>query len=309
LGTVFNLSFTTFQPSTFPMRITLYSDCFEGSTPDESGSGHEEAPQTKGHFSLDEVTDLKNNSNDLVRPCDIKGILHSHSRYTDGVHPLASMVDTAQGIGLEYLGISDHFKSDTHQNGLDLSAARVQRSEIEILRDKFPGFDILQGVELDANLDGSLPLDDETLMIFDYVIVSFPENGGYDRDKLTAQAIKVASNPLVTILGRPVGDCILHCQNDNMQMDEVLAAAAEGKTAVEVNANPSTLELDWKCCLQAQEMGVYMAISPNAHRAARLVDYRHGAELAHDAGLRCSSILNTLSSKELRSYLNGGFTR
>ena len=89
-------------------------------------------------------------------------------------------------------------------------------------------------------------------------------------------------------------------------MDRVLAAAAAGKTAVEVNANPATLEIDWKCCLQAQEMGVYMAISPNAHRAARLVDYRHGAELAHEAGLRCRSILNTLTSKELRGYLYGG---
>jgi DNA polymerase (family 10) len=244
------------------------------------------------------------NSEKLVRPCDIKGILHSHSRYADGMHPLVSMVDTAQEIGLEYLGISDHFKSEVHQDGLDLSAVRVQRREIDILQEKFTGFDILQGVELDANPDGTLPLDDDTLRLFDYVIVSFPENDGYDRATLTKQVIKVASNPLVTILGRPVGDCILHCRGDHLEMDEVLAAAAEGHTAVEVNANPSSMELDWKCCLKAQELGVYMCISPDAHRAARLVDYRHGAELAHDAGLLCTSIINTLSSKELRQYLN-----
>lgn len=278
----------------------MYSDCFEGAVPEPQ----DDVSTTKGHFSLDEVTDLNNSTgNDLVRPCDIKGILHSHSRYTDGVHPLASMVNTAQEIGLEYLGISDHFKSEAHQNGLDLSAAKVQRREIEILLDKFPGFDILQGVELDANVDGTLPLDDTTLMLFDYVIVSFPENGGYDRDKLTDQVIKIASHPLVTILGRPVGDCILRCQGENLEMEQVLEAAAAGKTAVEVNANPTSMELDWKCCLQAQDLGVYMAISPNAHRAARLVDYRHGAELAHDAGLRCGSILNTLNSQDLRAYL------
>jgi DNA polymerase (family 10) len=285
--------------------MTLYSDCFEGPPSDGSGSGGDGDTPQKGRFSLAEVTDLNNTTgNDLVRPCDIKGILHSHSRYTDGVHPLASMINTAQEIGLEYLGISDHFRSEAHQEGLDLSAVKVQRQEIDILREKFSGFDILQGVELDANPDGSLPLDDGTLLLFDYVIVSFPENGGYDRETLTSQAVRVASHPLVTILGQPVGDCILHCKGEHLDMPRVLAAAAAGNTAVEVNANPTALELDWKCCLEAQEMGVYMAISPNAHRAARLVDYRHGAELAHDAGLRCGSILNTMSSKELRGYLS-----
>lgn len=283
----------------------MNSDCFEGSAGEGSAQDRDDTPVTRGHFSLEEVTDLNTTTrNDLVRPCDIKGILHSHSRYTDGVHPLASMVNTAQEIGLEYLGISDHFRSECHQKGLDLAAAKVQRQEIEILRDKFPGFDILQGVELDANPDGSLPLDDGTLLLFDYVIVSFPENGGYEREKLTEQVVRVASHPLVTILGRPVGDCILRCQGENLDMARVLQAASEGRTAVEVNANPISFELDWKCCLQAQAMGVYMAISPNAHRAARLVDYRHGAELAHDAGLRCGSILNTLTSHELRDYLN-----
>lgn len=282
----------------------MYSDSLAGPPSDDSGPGREEAAAAKGRFSLEEVTDLGHTTrDDLVRPCDIRGILHSHSRYTDGVHPLASMVDTAQEIGLEYLGISDHFRSSVHREGLDLSTAKVQRREIEILLDKFSGFDILQGVEVDANPDGSLPLDDSTLLLFDYVIVSFPENGGYERERLTEQVVRVASHPLVTILGRPVGDCILRCRGENLDMDRVLRAATEGRTAVEVNANPTTMEIDWECCRQAQEMGVYMVISPDAHRAARLVDYRHGAELAHDAGLRCGSILNTLDSAELRRYL------
>ena len=88
-------------------------------------------------------------------------------------------------------------------------------------------------------------------------------------------------------------------------MEAILEAAAEANTAVEVNAHPDTLEIHWKCCRKAQELGVYMAISPDAHRAARLVDIRHGAELAHEAGLRCNSILNTLGSVEIRDYLTG----
>ncbi len=287
--------------------MTLYSDCYNSPHDDEAGSGQDDGGcSSKGHFSLEEVTDLKRNGNDLVRPCDIKGILHSHSRYTDGAHPLTSMVATAQEIGLEYLGVSDHFRSEAHRQGLDMADFKVQRQEIDILREKFEGFDILQGVELDANPDGTLPLDDGTLLMFDYVIVSFPEfpdKGGYDRDQLTEQAVRVASHPLVTILGRPVGDCILRCTEEHLDMDRLLEAAAGGRTALELNANPSTVEIDWGCCRRAQDMGVYLTISPNAHRAARLVDYRHGAELAHEAGIRCCTLLNTMTSQQLRDYL------
>ncbi len=272
----------------------MYSDCHDGST------------THRGHFSLDELTDLANNTgNDLVRPCDIKGILHSHSRYTDGAHSVDSMVSTAREIGLEYLGISDHFHSETHRYGLDVEVAQLQRKEMESLREVYPDFDILQGVELDANQDGSLPLDDETLLLFDYVIASFPQIEDQKQTSLTDRIIRVASHPLVTILGRPVGDCMLRCNNGRLDMGAILEAASEAKTAVEVNANPDTLEVNWKCCRKAQEMGVYMAISPDAHRAARLVDIRHGAELAQEAGLRCNSILNTMNIKELRTYLAG----
>jgi DNA polymerase (family X) len=292
----------------------LYSDCFNGPPP-----GNEDLPQRQaetsaddgphGHFTIDEVADLGTKTDrDLVRPCDIKGILHSHSRYCDGAHPLISMVETAREIGLEYLGISDHFKTAAHQDGMDISAVKVQRHEVDLLRKKYPDFEILQGVELDADPDGNLPVDDATLLLFDYVIVSFPENGGYDPRTFTDQVIKVAMHPLVTILGRPVGDSILNKDGNCLDMKRVLEAAVLGGTAVEVNANPDAETIDWEFCRMAQDLGVFMSISPDAHRAARLVDYRHGTEQAHDAGLRCCSILNTLPIAELKKHLSGNGT-
>lgn len=289
----------------------MYSDCFnESNQREEDLSGVPSGPVSdeaaRGQFTLDEVSNLNaKTGNDLVRPCDIKGILHSHSRYCDGAHPLISMVETAREIGLEYLGISDHFKTVAHQDGLDISGVKVQRQEVNLLLKKYPDFGILQGVELDANPDGSLPMDDATLMFFDYVIVSFPKiNGKYDAETFTDQVVKVAAHPLVTILGRPVGDSILNKDRKCLDMQRVLEAAAEGHTAVEVNANPDADNIDWEFCRMAQELGVYMSISPDAHRAARLVDYRHGAEQAHDAGLSCSSILNTMKLPDLKEYLN-----
>ena len=288
----------------------LYSDCFNEPNPRGEDLSRPSADSTqeesgRGQFTLEEVSNLNSKSTkDLVRPCDIKGILHSHSRYCDGAHPLISMVETAREIGLEYLGISDHFKTEAHKDGLDVAAVKVQRQEVELLRKKYPDFGILQGIELDASPDGSLPMDDATLQFFDYVIVSFPENDGYDPETFTDQVVKVAAHPLVTILGRPVGDSILNRERKCLDMNRVLEAAAEGKTAVEVNANPDADHIDWDFCRMAQELGVFMSISPDAHRAARLVDYRHGAEQAHDAGLCCSSILNTLPISDLQKYFH-----
>jgi DNA polymerase (family 10) len=240
---------------------------------------------------------------ELIRPCDIKGILHSHSRWGDGAHSLEAMVQIAREIGLQYLGISDHFRSEHHADGLDLPAIAIQRQEIEELNQRFPDFDILQGVELDANLDGSLPLDDATLLMFDYVLASLPTNGNGDAEMLTERALRVLDNALVTVLAKPVGDFMLRQPPVPIDMERVLRKAAETRTAVEIDANPHSLDLDWGHCRLAQELGVYLAISPDAHRAARLVDYRHGAELARDAGICCRHVLNSMSSIELRAYL------
>ncbi len=240
---------------------------------------------------------------ELVLPCHIKGILHSHSNRTDGAHSLARMARIADEIGLEYLGISDHFHSKAHPCGLDQETFRAQREDVDLLRKTLSDVEIFHGVELDANLDGTLPLDPDTLALFDYVIVSFPETENLTLSQFTTLVEQVTTHPQVTILGRPIGDLILRPNNGLLDMDRVLAVAAASRTVIEVNANPTSPTLDWNYCLKAQEMGVKMAISPNAHRAARLVDYRHGAQLAHDAGLYCDSFLNTLNIEQLRSYL------
>jgi len=306
----------------------LYSEFFNGENSDEpeqwsaadSGDNNDEITVSaagdcadsnggeKGRYTLDEVTHSgQDRCKDLVRPCDIKGILHSHTRWTDGAHSLESMVDTAREIGLEYLGISDHFHSELHVEGLDMAAAAIQREEIERLKTKYDDFDILQGIEVDTDSQGNLMVDEGMLDQFEFVIASFPENGGYQAADFIPRVVRVAEHPQVTILGNPVGDFMLRGCEALAEMEEVLEAAVRGGTAVELNANPNSHKLEWTCCRLAQKKGVHLVISPNAHRAARLVDYRHGAELAHDAGLNCGSIINTMSSERLRHHLEHGF--
>ena len=239
---------------------------------------------------------------DLIRQCDVKGVLHTHTHGDDGFHSLSAMVETARKIGLEYLGVSDHYRCSTSKNGLNKEGVHRQRIEIEELKEKYPDFDIFQGVEVDVCSNGSLPLDDEILQLFDYVIVSLDGSHDLDVSQQTERAVKVVQNRHTRIISKPFGDYMLRKPPVPLDMDTVLNAAAESKTAIEIDANPHSLDLDWIFCRRAQDLGVMLSINPNAHRAARLVDYRHGVELARDAGICCQSILNTMTSADLRAY-------
>jgi DNA polymerase (family 10) len=240
---------------------------------------------------------------ELIRQCDVKGILHSHSRYCDGAHSLGAMVFTAREIGLEYLGISDHYRSDVHRNGLNSAKILRQREEINSLKNEFPGFEILQGVELAAAPDGSLPLDDDILSLFDYVIVSFFDGDGAAPADQTERILSVLRNPSTTIIGKPLGDYMLRRPPVPADMELILCEAAKAGVPVEIDANPHAPDLDWGYCHRAQELGVMLCINPNAHRAARLVDYRHGVELVRNAGICCHSILNTMNCETLKRYI------
>jgi DNA polymerase (family 10) len=254
------------------------------------------------------VADLTYQSQaDLVRQCDIRGVLHTHTRRDDGAHTLNDMVQTAREIGLDYIGVSDHLFCGDHGHGLCPEGAARQRVEIANLREAYPGFDILHGAEIDADEDGNLPVDSGWLREFDYVIVTFANCADLDPEVQTARALKVIRNPLTRILGKPVGDYMLRQPPLPIDMGRVLEEAARHNVAVEIDANPRAPVLDWRWCHRAQELGVMLVINPNAHRAARLVDYRHGVEMVRDAGICCRSILNTLPSQDLRTHFLRGF--
>jgi DNA polymerase (family 10) len=249
---------------------------------------------------------LKQEGNGLVRPCDVRGILHCHTRDAGGAHSLRAMVDTAREIGLEYLGVSDHARCAAHPDGLDLNALARQREEIGALNEELPDFTVLQGVEVYMGADGSLPLPEETLATCEYVIVSLADGNGADPADRTAHAIRAIMHPLTTILSRPVSEYMFAGPPAPIDFEAVLRAAAECRTAVEVSAIPEQLGQESGYCRRAQELGVLLSINPNAHRAARLVDYRHGVELARNAGLCCRQILNTFTGPELRAFLTRG---
>jgi DNA polymerase (family 10) len=237
----------------------------------------------------------------IIRPCDIKGLLHVHTAYGDGAHPLRRMIETAQDLGLEYLGISDHFQSEIHPDGLDEALELTQHQEIEELRGEFPDFDILHGVELDAMPDGSLPVPDSVLEQLDYVLVSVPANDGASPEELTAVMLKVVEHPQVNIVSKPMGDFMLRKPPLPLDMEAVLKSAAAHDTVVEIDANPHTPEVDHHFCRLAEEFGVKLVINTDAHRAARLVDFRTGVAIIQEARLCCECLVNTRTAAQLRA--------
>ncbi len=237
---------------------------------------------------------------DLVRPCDIRGLLHAHTRYADGAHSLRRMVETAQALGLEYLGVSDHLRSELHPDGLDLAGEIAQQAEITALREEFPDFTLMHGMEVDAASDGSLDLPFGLRGNLDYLLAALPAPNGHSKESYTEAALRLIQNPDVDMVSKPLGCYMVSRPPVPLDMMRVLKAAAETGTVLELDANPACAELDGTHCRLAAELQVPLAINPNAHRAARLVDYRIGVQIARDMGLVCEQIINTYPVEKLR---------
>jgi DNA polymerase (family 10) len=238
----------------------------------------------------------------LVRQCDVRGLLHCHTDYAGGAHPLRSIAGTARALELDYLGVTDKAKGCDADEGLCLEGIAFQRSEIQELNADSPDLVLLHGIEVEADGDGSLPLPDHVLEGFDYVVATLKNGNGLDVAASTERALRTIMNPYVNILGHPCGEWMTSGADLPVDLKTVLNAAAQAEVAVEIDANPQHDDLSWSYCYRAQELGVSMVIASDAHRAARLADYRHGVELARKAGLCCRQILNTRPLDDVRSF-------
>jgi DNA polymerase (family X) len=230
---------------------------------------------------------------ELVKQSSVCGVLHSHTSLSGGPHSIYKMAETAMAVGLEYIGVTD--KNLTPNQVID------QSSEISEINKLQQNFQILHGIELEADSNGNLPFPDEVISLCDFVAVTLKENFLLTQKEATERAIKATMNPFTSVLSHPVGD-LMTSDSELIDMELVLMAAAHAKVAVEIDANPSHAGLNWHNCQLAQQLGVKLVIASDAHRAARLLDYRHGAEMIRSAGICCRNILNSWSADELKSY-------
>lgn len=235
----------------------------------------------------------------LLTVDDLRGSLHNHSTYSDGKHTLREMAEAARQRGLEYLGICDHSQSLKIANGMSVHTVRRQQDEIRALNDGFatdggPPFRIFSGVESDILADGALDYEENVLASFDFVVASVHTRFGMTKAEATERILRAVENPFTTILGHPTGRLLLAREGYPLDHEAVLDACAEHGVAVEVNANPYRLDLDWRWVRAATERGVMIAINPDAHSIEQLAYDRWGVAAARKGWLTAAQCLNAL---------------
>ena len=255
---------------------------------------------------LDEITRAQNHTlPQLIQYKNLKGTLHNHSSYSDGVHSLEQMaLNCKEVLGLEFLGICDHSKTAVYANGLSIQRLEQQWKEISSLNEKLAPFRIFSGIESDILGDGSLDYPDEILAKFDFVVASVHSNLKMDEDKATARLIKAIENPYTTILGHPTGRLLLSRSGYPIDYKKVIDACASNEVVIEINANPLRLDLDWRWHRYAIEKGVLLSINPDAHRTEGLQDMQYGVWVAQKGGVQSKDCLNTYSLQEITAYFS-----
>jgi DNA polymerase (family X) len=240
----------------------------------------------------------------LVSDRDIRGILHAHTDLSDGVNTLAQMAEAVRKRGYRYFGVADHSQSAHYAGGLSLEEIAEQHAEIDLLNARYDRtFRIFKGIEADILADGSLDYPDEVLNRFDFVIASVHSRFRLDRQSQTERILRAVANHHTTILGHMTGRQLLRRPGYDVDIEKILAACAARGVAIEVNANPWRLDLDWRWHRRAMELGCWMSINPDAHSIAE-IDLTHwGVEMARKGGVPKERVLNCLDLRRFMIHL------
>lgn len=232
----------------------------------------------------------------LLETDDVRGVIHSHTTYSDGINTLEEMALAAKEAGYEYIGITDHSKAAFYANGLSPERVLQQMAEIDQLNAQWTDFRILKGIESDILADGSLDYEEDILQRFDFVIASVHSNLRMDEDKATARLLAAIENPYTHILGHPTGRLLLSRPGYPIDHKKVIDACAANQVAIEINASPYRLDLDWTWIPYALEKGVLLSINPDAHSREGIKDIYFGTLAARKGGLTAEQCLNARSA-------------
>ncbi|QEC53712.1 DNA polymerase (family 10) [Anseongella ginsenosidimutans] len=238
----------------------------------------------------------------LVEYEDLKGCLHNHTTYSDGIHTLEEMALQCIQNGYDYLGVCDHSRSAFYAGGLSEERVKQQQTEIDLLNSKLAPFRIFKGIESDILYDGSLDYNDEILASFDFVVASVHSQLKMTEEKATSRLISAIENPYTTILGHPTGRLLLGRQGYYIDHEKVIDACAANQVVIELNSNPLRLDLDWRWIQYALQKQVMIAINPDAHRKEGLKDMQYGVLAARKGGLPKSACFNALTLEQAATW-------
>ena len=227
------------------------------------------------------IQEFKNKSlPDIIQTKDIKGIIHSHSNWSDGSNTIEEMALACIEMGMEYLVISDHSKSAFYAQGLSVEKIYAQH-------------------------DGNLDYDEHTLQQFDLIIASVHSNLKMTEEKAMMRLIKAIENPHTRILGHMTGRLLLSRPGYPVNHQTIIDACAANNVVIELNAHPSRLDIDWRQIEYARKKNVLISINPDAHTLEGLNDIKYGVSVAQKAMIHKSQNLSSFSLLEMNAWLDG----
>ncbi|MEQ9279390.1 MAG: DNA polymerase/3'-5' exonuclease PolX [Balneola sp.] len=243
---------------------------------------------------------------DLVTDDDIRGVIHAHSTWSDGKFSIKEMAEACIERGYEYLGITDHSQTAAYAGGLKPDEVKRQWDEIDALNEGFKSsgtnFVIFKGIESDILADGSLDYEDDILEGFDFIIASVHQSLEMPEKKMMERFRNAIKNPYTRMIGHPTGRLLLKREESKIDLNELVALAAEHNTAIEINANPRRLDLDWKFGNKAKEVGMMTSINPDAHNIDGIDLMKYGVRIARKGKYEKERVLNTKSAEEVMKF-------
>ncbi len=256
-----------------------------------------ELREGKDEFSINAKT-IAN----LITTKDIKGILHAHSTYSDGVNTLENMVKACISQKFEYLGISDHSQVAVYAGGMNLETIEKQHKEIDFLNKKYSPFKIFKGIECDILKDGTLDYKNEILKKFDFVIASIHSNFRMTKEEATCRLCKAIRNPYTSILGHPTARLLLRRYGYPIDYEKIIEECVKHNVVIEINASPERLDLDWRWIKLALDKGALISINPDAHSSNAYTNIQYGVNIARKGCATKEKVLSALSKETIKAF-------
>jgi DNA polymerase (family X) len=243
------------------------------------------------------------NPKPLITSADIRGVVHNHTNWSDGVDKLETFVSACKKKGFAYCVISDHSRNAFYAGGLKPDKVIRQLEAIDALNEEMKPFRIFKSTECDILISGELDYEKTLLKKFDLVIVSVHQQLRMSEEKATTRLIKAIENPYTTILGHMTGRQLLIRPGYPLNFKKVIDACAANKVIIELNANPYRLDMDWAHIPYALQKGVMISINPDAHSTGEINNIRWGVAAARKGGLTREMTWNAMSLKEIELWL------
>jgi DNA polymerase (family 10) len=291
------------------IKILTKEEDIKGETEDNRFIGSDIGfiiPEMREVNYFEAPSELRNNSRLSIK--NFKGLLHFHTNYSDGQNTIMEMSKSAETLGFEFAVICDHSKAAFYANGLNEERVLKQKQEIQSIGKSFV-IKLFHGIECDILKDGQLDYSEDFLMNFDFIVASVHSSFKLTEEEMTKRIITAIENPNTDLLGHPTGRLLLSRSAYKVNMQKVIDACASNNVALEINANPFRLDLDWRLIYYAREKGCLFSINPDAHSTEGIKDIAYGIRTARKGGLQPEEVINCYGINDFRKFLKRKISR